>query len=147
MKANRKFKEEKEAVSAVIGVILMVAITVAIAATVFVYVNQLADTGGGAGKTISATFDSKNEDDYYVTFKVTSADAGIAWSDVSAKWKDMGGNADGSNVTTSDGSTDQTGNIEVGDYFSIWVESAGTYDIDLLYNEDIIWTCPTVTLS
>ena len=37
MKANRKFKEEEEAISAVIGVILMVAITVAIAATTFIY--------------------------------------------------------------------------------------------------------------
>ena len=34
MKANRKFKDGEEGVSAVIGVILMVAITVAIAATV-----------------------------------------------------------------------------------------------------------------
>ena len=41
MKANRKFVEEKEAVSAVIGVILMVAITVAIAATVYVYVSGM----------------------------------------------------------------------------------------------------------
>jgi flagellin-like protein len=41
MKANRKFVEEKEAVSAVIGVILMVAITVAIAATVYVYVRGM----------------------------------------------------------------------------------------------------------
>ena len=41
MKANRKFKQEDEAVSAVIGVILMVAITVAIAATVYVYVSGM----------------------------------------------------------------------------------------------------------
>lgn len=41
MKANRKFKEDGEAVSAVIGVILMVAITVAIAATVYVYVSGM----------------------------------------------------------------------------------------------------------
>jgi len=39
MKANRKFKEEV-GVSAVIGVILMVAITVAIAATVYVYITS-----------------------------------------------------------------------------------------------------------
>lgn len=37
MKANRKFLDRKEAISAVIGVILMVAITVAIAATTFLY--------------------------------------------------------------------------------------------------------------
>jgi len=41
MKANRKFVDEKEVVFAVIGVILIVAITVAIAATVFVYVSNL----------------------------------------------------------------------------------------------------------
>jgi len=41
MKANRKFVEGDEAVSAVIGVILMVAITVAIAATVYVYVSGM----------------------------------------------------------------------------------------------------------
>ncbi len=41
MKGNRKFKEEAEAVSAVIGVILMVAITVAIAATTFIYFTSM----------------------------------------------------------------------------------------------------------
>ena len=46
MKANKKFVEEDEAVSAVIGVILMVAITVAIAATVYVYVSGLASSPG-----------------------------------------------------------------------------------------------------
>jgi len=58
MKANRKFKEE-EAVSAVIGVILMVAITVAIAATVYVYVSGIT---GGTTKTAPA-----------VTFRITDA--------------------------------------------------------------------------
>ena len=42
MKANKKYIEDEDAVSAVIGVILMVAITVAIAATVYVYVSGLA---------------------------------------------------------------------------------------------------------
>jgi hypothetical protein len=41
MKANRKFIEEQHAISAVIGVILMVAITVAIAAVTFVYFTGL----------------------------------------------------------------------------------------------------------
>ena len=44
MKANRKYLDNEEAVSAVIGVILMVAITVAIAATVYVYVSGLGST-------------------------------------------------------------------------------------------------------
>ena len=52
MKANRKFKGE-EAVSAVIGVILMVAITVAIAATVYVYVSGMIGTSPTSTATIS----------------------------------------------------------------------------------------------
>jgi flagellin-like protein len=44
MRANRKFVEEDEAVSAVIGVILMVAITVAVAATVYVYTSGIGST-------------------------------------------------------------------------------------------------------
>ena len=59
MKANRKFKEEKEAVSAVIGVILMVAITVAIAATVYVYVSGM--LGGGQQSTPNIAFTKTNE--------------------------------------------------------------------------------------
>ncbi len=45
MKANKSFKNEEDAVSPVIGVILMVAITVVLAAVVFVLVSDL---GGDA---------------------------------------------------------------------------------------------------
>jgi archaeal type IV pilus assembly protein PilA len=57
MKANRKFVEEKEAVSAVIGVILMVAITVAIAATVYVYVSGM--IGDSPQSTPSASLNAE----------------------------------------------------------------------------------------
>ena len=53
MKANRKFVEGEEAVSAVIGVILMVAITVAIAATVYVYVSGMLGGSPSSSATIS----------------------------------------------------------------------------------------------
>jgi len=53
MKANREFVEGEEAVSAVIGVILMVAITVAIAATVYVYVSGMLGTGPEKAPTVS----------------------------------------------------------------------------------------------
>ncbi len=54
MKANRKFVGGEEAVSAVIGVILMVAITAAIAATVYVYVSGM--MGGGTEPAPTLTF-------------------------------------------------------------------------------------------
>jgi flagellin-like protein len=61
MKANRKFVEEDEAVSAVIGVILMVAITVAIAATVYYYVTVLTGgTTGASAPTLAWSTDAAN---------------------------------------------------------------------------------------
>ena len=54
----RKLKIRNGAVSAVIGVILMVAITVAIAATVYYYVTTLAVTESGSTPTISWNFNA-----------------------------------------------------------------------------------------
>ena len=59
MKANKKFVEEKEAVSAVIGVILMVAITVAIAATVYVYVSGMLGPQTDETESASVTIEGK----------------------------------------------------------------------------------------
>jgi len=60
MKANRKFVEGEEAVSAVIGVILMVAITVAIAATVYVYVSGMLSPVPTAAPSITGILDTKD---------------------------------------------------------------------------------------
>ena len=73
MKANRKFVEGEEAVSAVIGVILMVAITVAIAATVYYYVTTILPEGGQT--TPNIIISQSDEDDY---LKVISADSDLA---------------------------------------------------------------------
>ena len=78
MKANRKFIEGEEAVSAVIGVILMVAITVAIAATVYVYVSGMIGTSPQATPSIQFV-----RDDVRDKLTVASADPiDIAWSDL-----------------------------------------------------------------
>lgn len=78
MKANRKFIEADErAVSAVIGVILMVAITVAIAATVYVYVSGM--IGGTKTQTpnIACTTDATAN-----KVTVATSDANIKWDDI-----------------------------------------------------------------
>ena len=78
IKANRRFIEGEEAVSAVIGVILMVAITVAIAATVYVYVSGMIGTSPQATPSIQFV---KND----VHDKLTVASANptdIAWTDL-----------------------------------------------------------------
>lgn len=60
MKANRKFIEDNEAVSAVIGVILMVAITVAIAATVYVYVSGMMGSPSTEAENASVVVRAEN---------------------------------------------------------------------------------------
>ena len=78
MKANRKFIEgDERAVSAVIGVILMVAITVAIAATVYVYVSGM--LGGTQNKAPSMAFNKQTTPARGLT--LVSADSGLKWSD------------------------------------------------------------------
>jgi flagellin-like protein len=78
MKANKKFRETDErAVSAVIGVILMVAITVAIAATIYVYIAGM--MGGTKDQTanIACITDSATN-----RITITSAGANIQWRDI-----------------------------------------------------------------
>jgi len=69
MKANRKFIEDKEAVSAVIGVILMVAITVAIAATVYVYVSGMMGSPSSEAESASVVCRAENK---YIKITLTT---------------------------------------------------------------------------
>ncbi len=104
MKANRKFVEGEEAVSAVIGVILMVAITVAIAATVYVYVTGIVPTTSSttenAGVTVSETSDDR--------IKVTLASAGQSYGSGYAE----------ATIHVMVNGTEAGGTLDVGD--SIW---------------------------
>jgi flagellin-like protein len=76
MKANRKVREgDERAASAVIGVILMVAITVAIAATVYVYVSGM--LGGGAEEAPNMAFNKEITPTKRLL--LVSADSGLTW--------------------------------------------------------------------
>ena len=79
MKANRKFIEaDDEAVSAVIGVILMVAITVAIAATVYVYVSGMIGTSPQSAPNVQFVKDDVNN-----KLTVAKAEPGnLNWGDL-----------------------------------------------------------------
>jgi flagellin-like protein len=74
-KANQAFKQNDEAVSPVIGVILMVAITVVLAAVVFVLVSNL---GKGSEKAPNLSF---NKDSSARTLTVVQSDPGVNWDD------------------------------------------------------------------
>jgi len=82
MKANRKFIKGEEAVSAVIGVILMVAITVAIAATVYVYVSGMLPSSRSSVPSISLVQNSAATENGWVNFTIDSASADAKWSDL-----------------------------------------------------------------
>jgi len=133
MKANRKFKDkEDEAVSAVIGVILMVAITVAIAATVYVYVSGMM---GPTKRTPSITCQADDTNNQLV---VITADSGVAWSDIQIRTNrtgaEFGWNTVTENVTvelnwTTIGRANfgATGNVIAGDYFSCDYNTNASY--------------------
>ena len=127
MKANRKFREADEAVSAVIGVILMVAITVAIAATVYVYVSGM--IGSSPTSTPSVQF---VKDDVNDKLTVASADPG------DLKWNSFRVTFDGTSgyLRTGDGYTfnasamaslADTIIVTAGDYFAF--NSSGAVSI------------------
>jgi flagellin-like protein len=117
MKANRKFIEENRAVSAVIGVILMVAITVAIAATVYVYVSGMIGTSPESAPTIQFIKDADQ-----MTLTVTQSDtANIAWSDFEVV------NATGVTQAITVYNAALTGYVSAGD--TLTFPEAGTYKI------------------
>lgn len=83
MKANRKFmKDADEAVSPVIAVILMVAITVVLAATVYVWVSGFGSQSGQPAKTMSLSSAGALSGTNNKTYAVASATSGMKWTDV-----------------------------------------------------------------
>ncbi len=122
MKANRKFIDDEEAVSAVIGVILMVAITVAIAATVYVYVSGMMGTSPEATPSVQFVKDDSNN-----RLTVASADpANLDWGDLEITpsngftWANLTATGFTFNLTTD--------SVNAGDYISV-VDGTGRVSI------------------
>ena len=132
-------------VSAVIGVILMVAITVAIAATVYVYVSGMISGPGQETPQVQFTIDSTAD-----TLTVSTADTGTDWDDLAIKTDSALAtvqlNGEGNTVTvgtswigvdTTDfgASTSLGADITAGDYFTIAGAASGTtVTISMKYN-------------
>ena len=82
MKANRKFSKDEEAVSPVIGVILMVAITVILAAVIAAFVFSMGGNLSSAPPTVSITASSNSAtSDVDIIIEHTGGDAlkGSEW--------------------------------------------------------------------
>jgi len=114
MKANRKLRGKEKAVSAVIGVILMVAITVAIAATVYVYVSGM--IGTGAEKTPDMSFNQNSADK---TLTIVRSDNNLDWSQFTATYPaTMNVSLDGTAIGAT-GTAIGSSNVKAGDIFTI----------------------------
>jgi flagellin-like protein len=110
-----RLKNEK-AVSAVIGVILMVAITVALAATIYVYVSGM--FGGIKGDTASVTCITDSSTNRII---ITSASGDLKWNDIivitdntSVNWRVYDSSKNPLDVEKS--TSGVTNNIAAGDY-------------------------------
>lgn len=138
MKANRKFIEaDDEAVSAVIGVILMVAITVAIAATVYVYVSGMIGTSPESAPEIQFVKDDVND-----KLTVAKAEPGnLQWNNLYVK---VSGNSSAIKLYFN-GATDVTSHatgssadgivssntVNAGDYLNLTISSGDSCTVTI----------------
>jgi archaeal type IV pilus assembly protein PilA len=131
-KANRAFVRNEEAVSPVIGVILMVAITVVLAAVVFVLVSNL-----GKSSSSAPTF-VVQRDDATDRLSVTSADSDADWNRLSIKTNSSANpnspsfrlnSATGAGTAITEAGVEITGSADqmsAGEYLSFCADTAGT---------------------
>lgn len=121
-----KMWKDVTGVSPIIAVILMVAITVVLAATIYVWVSGFGGSGSST-PAISCSADNTNN-----KLKIVSADPGISWSDITIT-ASSGSYA----VYTGGGSTNSTTNptdtVTAGDYILLY-GSSGNVDITLKYD-------------
>ncbi len=120
MKANRKVIDGEEAVSAVIGVILMVAITVAIAATVYVYVSGMMGTGQESAPTLTFVKDDKATVNTLTVIAANPAD--LQWGDIEVQ-----NSTEGSVIAHN-----QTGTVTAGTILDLTIlAGTGAYTIGI----------------
>ncbi len=142
MKANRSYKMEDEAVSAVIGVILMVAITVAIAATVYVYVSGMMGAPTASAPKISWVPNAA-ENSITITKGATGFNyaAGSASTDANLVFR-LSGTTTNLYVNTSMGvsaaGTPYEEEIQAGDILTFGAE--GTYTLIWLPTDEVLGT-------
>lgn len=132
MKANNNFRQADDAVSPVIGVILMVAITVVLAAVVFVLVSDLGETKDQA-PNMSFQKDATND-----RLRVVAADEDADWNDIAITYSGCGTpvlSTGGStaNVQTSGSAASATAaSVAAGDYIEV-TPAAGGCEITMIH--------------
>ncbi len=131
----KRWMKNKAGVSPIIAIILMVAITVVLAATIYVWVSGMGRTGTG-GESLSAIYLTKSPGTN-ITFQVTGvSSSSIKWTDVTAQTVTTTGTVANATKTISD--ADGDGYIDAGETFTI-TASDGPYYFQLIYGGNVIW--------
>ena len=128
----RKWVKNKAGVSPIIAIILMVAITVVLAATIYVWVSGMGKSGSST-PSISCIPDHTNN-----KLVVTAADPGISWSDISIKTDTANATINGNSVGTTwtvATSAGLSGDVTAGDELVVaGTGVSGNVAITLKYN-------------
>ena len=140
--AKRKLSTDTAAVSPVIGVILMVAITVVLAAIVFILVSHLSQSGPGELPQISLTSDSVGTTT--ATFTVSGIQNAPTWGELVFK--------DGTGATrtfTVNGAAPvTTARVAAGDVLKFTGLTSNTsYDFRAIYGSNIVWSGHAQTVA
>jgi flagellin-like protein len=147
MKANQKYIDNKEAVSAVIGVILMFAITVAIAATVYVYVSGLGSTPSELEAAAVATAQGTEDQ-----IKLILAHGGEHYGDGYNMSQDVTVYINGTKATLSSGLWVTGGQLFIGWNVDHWEQGVtftceeGHYDVTVAIRGNVVFD-GTVTVG
>jgi archaeal type IV pilus assembly protein PilA len=126
-KANQAFKQNDEAVSPVIGVILMVAITVVLAAVVFVLVSNLGE-GSESAPNVSFNKDSADLEMTVITAETSNWDDFVMSTDSDDCEPTLTNLGTGG---TADNETDLSAvdePVTAGDVLTLWETNAGDCD-------------------
>jgi len=129
-----KMWKDMTGVSPIIAVILMVAITVVLAATIYVWV-----TGFGGGSQTALSMDLQQTAGTSGTdaiFRVTSASPDLDWSDLTFK---IGGTTITTVYSGTSGTTALSGAVNAGDYIRV-VSSSCTDGavLEIIYQNSVI---------
>ena len=147
----KKLGNNKLGVSSVIGIILMVAITVAIAATTYIYFSGVTDEGSQTTPGVIMRAESSQDGNYAEITVISTTNHEINWDDVSGILID---NSDNSQIDLDDLSWKLIGKITAGTIIKIrnglditdsdqYLERNSRYTFSLIYQptNSIMGTC------
>ena len=119
-----RWLKDKRAVSPVVGVILMVAITIVLAATIYIWISSMSSPATAAPSINLRGEFEKNGNNYNLVLTVVSVQGDARWEDLDIKVPN--------GLTPKiykDGTETNTGMVEAGDYIKIDVSSFSDSEI------------------